>query len=133
MFPSAQTPPVKEAHLLTANSQDGGQAGVNRMSSTKFVLVKIPNHLDFEDLNLSFDPVSRIIECDWAPLGEILDANADLALRCGEHITDLLGAWYRYLRLSGYRKDVAEECLVSFAAAQEFGMERILAGPDTAH
>jgi len=103
------------------------------MSSTKFAMVRIPSDLSFDDLHLTVDADSGTMEFDWAPLREILEANADLTLSRDEEISELIGAWYGYLRLSGYRHDVAERCLAKCEAERALGIDRMLAGPDTIH
>jgi hypothetical protein len=123
-----------------AAMEDGGYArqgfedgGGRELSSEKFALVRIPADLSFDDLHLEVDAVGDMLEFDWAPLREILKANADLALRCDADISELIFAWYGYLRLGGYRHEVAERYRVNCAAARAFGIGRIVAGPDTAH
>lgn len=103
------------------------------MSSGKFAMVRIPPHLSFDDLHLEVDSVNDMMEFDWAPLREILEANADLTLNCDAEISELIFAWYGYLRLGGYRHEIAERYWVSCEAARTFGMGRIMAGPDTMH
>ena len=103
------------------------------MSLGKFALVRIPTGLSFEDLHLEVDPIGDMLEFDWAPLREILAANSDLSLRCDADISELIFAWYSYLRLGGYRHEVAERYRMNCEAEREFGVGRIVAGPDTAH
>jgi hypothetical protein len=103
------------------------------MSSGEFALVRIPDHVRFDDLHLEVDAIGDTLEFDWAPLREILEANADLTLRCDADVSELIFAWYGYLRLGGYRHEVAERYRVSCEAVRAFGIGRIVAGPDTAH
>jgi hypothetical protein len=110
-----------------------GQERETRMDATKFDLVRIPENVSFDDLHLDADPVSDTMEFDWAPLHAILEANADLMLSCDAEVSELIVAWYSYLRLNGYRHEIAEQFFGHFEAAREFGIDRISAGPDTAH
>jgi hypothetical protein len=103
------------------------------MPDRDFALVRIPADLSFDDLHLEMDPVGNTLEFDWAPLRSIVEANADLTLTCDAEISELIFAWYGYLRLTGYRHEVAERYQVSCEAVRAFGIGRIVAGPDTAH
>jgi hypothetical protein len=103
------------------------------MGSMKFSMVRIPDDLSFDDLHLDLDPGSGTMEFDWAPLREIMKANAELSLDTEAEVTDLIGAWYQYLRLNGYRHDVAEQYLSSCEAEEQFGVDRLSSGPDTFH
>ena len=101
--------------------------------STEFSVTKIPDDLSFDALNLAIDPDTGTLEFDWAPLREILALNPELSLNSDSAVIDLIGAWYSYLRLNGYRHEVAEQYLLSCEAAREFGAGHLFAGPDTVH
>ena len=103
------------------------------MSRGKFALVRIPAGLSFDELHLEVDPIKDMLEFDWAPLQEILEANIELTLIRDADISELIFAWYGYLRLDGYRHEVAERYRGSWEAARTFGIGRLVAGPDTAH
>jgi len=124
---------LKSRNLGSERVPGNERIGETCMSSGKFALVRIPVDLSFDDLHLEVDPINDMMEFDWAPLREILKANADLTLSCGAEIAELIFAWYGYLRLGGYRHEVAERYRMSCEAARVFGIDRILAGPDTTH
>lgn len=65
----------------------------------------------------------------------IAAANVDLALKPNEGaaLIDLIADWYQYLRLMGYRHEVAERWFASCEAVKVFGAGHLFAGPNTHH
>jgi len=103
------------------------------MSVSRFALVRIPDELSFDDLRLALKPDGRTFQFDWGPIREIMRVNTELSLSHDEEVIDLIGAWYSGLRLRGYRHQLAEQHLATCDALREFGVERLVAGPDTPH
>jgi len=107
-----------------------GSLGV-AMRSIEFSLIRIPDDLSFDDLNLMIDPDTGTLEFDWGPLRTIVGLNADLSLEAEAAVIELIIAWYGFLRLQGYRHDVAEHYFRDCEAMRQFGAGRVMAGPDT--
>ena len=99
----------------------------------EFSVIRIPDELRFDELNLLVDSDSGTLEFDWAPLRRIVELNAEVTLDSDAAVIDLIGAWYSYLRLTGYRHDVAERYFLRCEAVRQFGVGRLFAGPDTLH
>jgi hypothetical protein len=98
--------------------------------------IAIPTDVTFEDLHLSRDPVTGLIEFDAEPVDRVCEANdidPDTFLT-EENIGALLSAWYQAHRASGGAADpVQEQILAEVQAEEEFGQINVLAGPSTLH
>ena len=99
-----------------------------------FKHIQIPVDISFEDLHLSRDPVTSLVEFDAEPVEQVCEANhidPDTLLTEND-IGALLSEWYQAHRASGAAADlVMEQILAEVQAEDEFGQVNVQAGPST--
>ena len=96
--------------------------------------LKVPTDLDFNDLNLTRDPVSGDISFDWAPVEKICEVNQiDISIFKDQHednVGALLVYWYfEYIKAGGKPNLVAESLLAEISVEDEFGVANTLKAP----
>jgi hypothetical protein len=96
--------------------------------------IQIPDDIRFEDLHLSRDPVTGLIEFDAEPVERVCEANdidADTFLT-EDNIGALLNGWYQaHLANGGAPDQVQEQVLAEGQAEDEFGLINVQEGPGT--
>jgi hypothetical protein len=98
--------------------------------------IQIPVDISFEDLHLSRDPVTGLIEFDAEPVEQVCEANHidPDTLLTEDNIGALLSAWYQAHRANGGAADpVQEQILAEVQAEDDFSQINVLAGPGTLH
>ena len=61
-------------------------------NSIEFSVIRIPDELRFDELNLLVDSDSGTLKFDWAPLRKIVELNAEVTLDSDAAVIDLIGA-----------------------------------------
>jgi hypothetical protein len=103
---------------------------------TQKTYIVIPDGVQFEDLKLTRDPVTSMVEFDMDPLERICEANdIDIGVFTdgGDgKVGGFLNAWYRAHRESGGAPDLVQEQLIAeVAAEEEFGALNVQSAPIT--
>lgn len=97
------------------------------------VRVEIPDSVDFADLRLARDPVTREVAFDWRPIERVCEASGiDVRLlRDGpeDDVGGLIVAWYaRHRELGGDEDPVAEQLIAEVAAEDLYGEASVQPG-----
>ncbi len=90
------------------------------MESDTPIEIRIPEDINFADLNLMRDPVTGDISFDWAPLERICEASGlDLAILDDEsedYVSELIIEWYAVHLARGGAPDPVQDALIAEAA-----------------
>jgi hypothetical protein len=105
------------------------------MSTSQNVHLHIPSDVDFSDLHLARDPITKDLSFDWEPLERICDASGvkleKLLEEREEVLAELIVAWYEVHRNSGGEPDLVQEQLIAEAMAEnQFGPAAVQKGND---
>jgi hypothetical protein len=106
------------------------------MSTSQNVHLHIPSDVQFSDLHLARDPVTKDLSFDWEPLERICQASGitleQLLEEREEVLAELIVAWYEAHRNSGGEPDLVQEQLIAEAMAEDqFGVAAVQKGNDT--
>jgi hypothetical protein len=97
------------------------------------VQVEIPDNVQFADLRLARDPVTRAISFAWDPIAAVCEASGLGAplFQSGpeDNVASLIVAWYtRHRELGGEMDMVAEQLIAEVLAEDEYGEVRVQPG-----